>query len=126
MTIIVQPKFNFEEFLKSIVRHRITHLWSVTILIHITKSHQARQGCTTDVGPSLQGENSRMSLGQHSSRGMQHSITKNYDLNHVRATMSGAAPLSNEVVRQLHQVVPNASVRQGYGTIYMVGAENLL
>lgn len=28
-SIVVVPKFNFEDVLKSVVRHRITHLWYV-------------------------------------------------------------------------------------------------
>lgn len=42
---------------------------------------------------------------------------KNYDLSHVKFCMSGAAPLSGELMEQLHKVLPNAAIGQGYGKI---------
>ncbi|KZT30741.1 amp dependent CoA ligase [Neolentinus lepideus HHB14362 ss-1] len=45
----------------------------------------------------------------------KHPIVKKYDLSHVRVIMSGAAPLSQEVIEQLAAVFPNRVIGQGYG-----------
>ncbi|KAJ3574028.1 hypothetical protein NP233_g2050 [Leucocoprinus birnbaumii] len=41
--------------------------------------------------------------------------TRNYDLSRVKFLMSGAAPLSGELVASLRQILPNAAIGQGYG-----------
>jgi len=41
--------------------------------------------------------------------------TKRYDFSHVKFCMSGAAPLSGELMRQISTIFPNANVGQGYG-----------
>ncbi|THV07585.1 phenylacetyl-CoA ligase [Dendrothele bispora CBS 962.96] len=81
-SIVVIPKFSFVEFLKSIARHRITHLFVVPPQVVLMCKHPA---------------------------------VKDYDLTHVRYVMSGAAPLSGELVQQLRKLCPNASIGQGYG-----------
>jgi acyl-CoA synthetase (AMP-forming)/AMP-acid ligase II len=40
---------------------------------------------------------------------------KNYNLAQIRFCISGAAPLSRELVQQLIKVMPNAEIGQGYG-----------
>ncbi|KAG6832521.1 hypothetical protein H0H92_000150 [Tricholoma furcatifolium] len=45
----------------------------------------------------------------------QHPSIKNYDLSHVKYCMSGAAPLSGDLVKSLRQLLPNAVIGQGYG-----------
>ena len=45
----------------------------------------------------------------------QHQAVKDYDLSHIRFAMFGAAPMSSEINQQLLQVLPNASIGQGYG-----------
>ena len=42
-------------------------------------------------------------------------IVKEYDLSHVRKFSSGAAPLSNEIIQEIHRRFPQAFLRQGYG-----------
>ncbi len=42
-------------------------------------------------------------------------IVKNYDLSHVKMFMSGAAPLSKEIIDQLRAMYPAAGLWQGYG-----------
>lgn len=46
----------------------------------------------------------------------QHPATKKYDLRHIKFVMSGAAPLSAELVERLVTILPNADITQGYGT----------
>ncbi|KAJ7897114.1 phenylacetyl-CoA ligase, partial [Mycena olivaceomarginata] len=45
----------------------------------------------------------------------KHPAVKNYDLTHVKLCISGAAPLSGELMNNLHKVIPNAAIGQGYG-----------
>ncbi|EPQ60491.1 acetyl-CoA synthetase-like protein [Gloeophyllum trabeum ATCC 11539] len=45
----------------------------------------------------------------------KHPIVKKYDLSHVRAIMSGAAPLAPELIEQLAAAFPQAFIGQGYG-----------
>ncbi|KXT09569.1 hypothetical protein AC579_712 [Pseudocercospora musae] len=42
-------------------------------------------------------------------------IVKQYDLSHVRACFTGAAPLGKETADDLAQIFPNWAIRQGYG-----------
>lgn len=42
---------------------------------------------------------------------------KNYDLTGIRLLLSGAAPLSAELVGHLLKILPNAQIGQGYGRI---------
>ena len=46
----------------------------------------------------------------------KHPAVKKYDLSSVRQLMSGAAPLSGELTRQLIQLMPNCWIGQAYGT----------
>lgn len=39
LSLVVVPKFSFVEFLKSIVRHRISHLMYVVMRSHLTNQH---------------------------------------------------------------------------------------
>ncbi|TFK56577.1 amp dependent CoA ligase [Heliocybe sulcata] len=82
ITLVVMPKFNFEELLKSIVRFRITHLILVPPMLLLL---------------------------------CKHPIVKKYDLQPVRVIMSGAAPLSTEIIEQLAAVFPHRRIGQGYG-----------
>jgi len=43
------------------------------------------------------------------------SSDKGYDFSHVKFCMSGAAPLSGELMRRISIIFPNAAVGQGYG-----------
>jgi Acyl-CoA synthetases (AMP-forming)/AMP-acid ligases II len=45
----------------------------------------------------------------------QHPAVRDYDLSHVKYCMSGAAPLSGELIRQVTKILPNARIGQGYG-----------
>ncbi|KAF7980913.1 hypothetical protein HWV62_36113 [Athelia sp. TMB] len=82
MSVVMMPKFNFEQFLKSIVRSQITTLLIVPpILILLSK----------------------------------HAAVEKYDLSCVRTVMSGAAPLSAEIVSLLSTRLPNIKIGQGYG-----------
>ncbi|KAJ7446405.1 phenylacetyl-CoA ligase [Mycena galericulata] len=82
LSLVVIPKFNFTEFLKSIVKYKITHLFLVPPQIVLLCKHPA---------------------------------TKNYDLSHVKFCISGAAPLSGELMSSVRKVLPNATIGQGYG-----------
>lgn len=82
MSLVVVPKFNFTNFLRSIVKHRITHLLLVPPQVVLLCKHPA---------------------------------VKNYDLNHVRFVMVGAAPLSPELHNQLIALFPNAHLGQAFG-----------
>lgn len=82
MSLVVIQKFGFTDFLKSIERHRITHLPLVPPQIVLLCKHPA---------------------------------VNNYDLSVIRFLISGAAPLSAELVNQLMKVIPNAQIGQGYG-----------
>ncbi|PPQ67186.1 LOW QUALITY PROTEIN: hypothetical protein CVT25_005787 [Psilocybe cyanescens] len=81
-SIVVIPKFNFPEFLGSIDRHRITHLYLVPPQIVLFCKHPA---------------------------------AKERDFSHVKFCLSGAAPLSGELMSQASKVFPNAVIGQGYG-----------
>ncbi|KAF7297833.1 Phenylacetyl-CoA ligase [Mycena kentingensis (nom. inval.)] len=98
MAVVVVPKFNFERMLKSIVRHKITHLLY----------HRAPAG-----DPSLQG--THFLLHSIPSNSMQHATTKNYDLGGVRYIMIGAAPVSEELNQMLIDLFPDAHIGQGWG-----------
>ncbi|KAF7303209.1 Phenylacetyl-CoA ligase [Mycena kentingensis (nom. inval.)] len=41
--------------------------------------------------------------------------TVKYDLRHVKLCISGAAPLSGELIAEFRKIVPNAAIGQGYG-----------
>ncbi|KAF5385033.1 hypothetical protein D9615_001355 [Tricholomella constricta] len=45
----------------------------------------------------------------------KHPSVKNFNLSHVKFCMSGAAPLSGELVHELRNVMPNSAIGQGYG-----------
>jgi len=45
----------------------------------------------------------------------KHPAVKDYDLSGIRYLISGAAPLSAELVHQLTKVMPTAQIGQGYG-----------
>ncbi|KAJ7246274.1 phenylacetyl-CoA ligase [Mycena haematopus] len=45
----------------------------------------------------------------------KHPAVKNYDLTHVKYCISGAAPLSGELMNRVRKVIPNAVIGQGYG-----------
>ncbi|KAF8120501.1 hypothetical protein EV363DRAFT_1189378, partial [Boletus edulis] len=87
MPIVLITKFNFVNFLESIVRHRITHLMVVPPQIVL---FWRSASC--------------------------HPAVKNYDLAHVRYVTSGAAPLSRELMEQLIEIFPNVAIGQSYGT----------
>ncbi|KAF4605021.1 hypothetical protein EYR40_003804 [Pleurotus pulmonarius] len=93
MSIVVIPKFNFTDFLGSIVRYRITDLMIVPPMLVLISKHPA---------------------------------VKNYDLSHVKATWSGAAPLSIELTLQVSKVLRNAIVGQGYGMTETATAVTLM
>ncbi|TFK30835.1 amp dependent CoA ligase [Coprinopsis marcescibilis] len=82
LTLVVVPKFNLSDFLRSIERYRVTHLYVVPPQIVLLCKH-----------PEV----------------------KKYDFRHVKLCISGAAPLGGELMRQLTQILPNATVGQGYG-----------
>ncbi|KAJ6520072.1 amp dependent CoA ligase [Mycena sanguinolenta] len=82
LSLVVIPKFDFNKFLQSIVRHKITHLPLVPPQIVLLCKHPA---------------------------------AKNYDLKHVKLCISGAAPLSGELMNNVREVIPNAIIGQGYG-----------
>uniref|UniRef100_D8PTE7 Acetyl-CoA synthetase-like protein n=1 Tax=Schizophyllum commune (strain H4-8 / FGSC 9210) TaxID=578458 RepID=D8PTE7_SCHCM len=81
ITLVVVPKFSLVDWLDSIERHKITHMWYV-LRFAIAHCHPAAQG---------------------------------RDYSHVRFIMSGAAPLSAELLNQTSKLMPNATVGQGYG-----------
>lgn len=93
MSIVVVPKFNFTQFLKSIDKYRITNLYLVPPQIVLLCKQEA---------------------------------TKQYDFGHVKFCMSGAAPLSGELVASLRQVLPNAVIGQGYGLTEAVASVCLI
>ncbi|KAJ7109969.1 phenylacetyl-CoA ligase [Mycena epipterygia] len=82
LSLVVIPKFNFTEFLESVVRHKITNLFLVPPQIVLLCKHPA---------------------------------VKNYDLSRVKFCVSGAAPLSGELMSSVCKVLPNAAIGQGYG-----------
>ncbi|KAJ7161330.1 phenylacetyl-CoA ligase [Mycena crocata] len=82
VSLVVIPKFNFTEFLESIVRYRITHLFLVPPQIVLFCKHPA---------------------------------VKNYDLSGVKFCISGAAPMSGELMNKICKILPNAAIGQGYG-----------
>lgn len=45
----------------------------------------------------------------------KHPAVKKYDLSSVRHLMSGAAPLSSELMTQLMQMLPETWIGQAYG-----------
>ncbi|KAF8215951.1 amp dependent CoA ligase [Mycena galopus ATCC 62051] len=45
----------------------------------------------------------------------KHPAVKHYDLSHVKYCVSGAAPLSGELMNQVRKIIPNAAIGQGYG-----------
>ncbi|KAL1747511.1 hypothetical protein HDZ31DRAFT_31646 [Schizophyllum fasciatum] len=81
VTLVVVPKFSLVDWLDSIERHKVTHMWYVLRPL-IKALHPAAQG---------------------------------RDYSHVRFIMSGAAPLSAELLNQTSKLMPNATVGQGYG-----------
>ncbi|KAF9806749.1 hypothetical protein IEO21_08558 [Rhodonia placenta] len=87
--LIVVPRFNFVEMLKSIERYRVNVLPVVPPQVVLL---------------------------------CKHSDVKNYDLRSIRLLISGAAPLSAELITQLSQILPSASIGQGYGMTEVVGS----
>ncbi|KAI0325523.1 amp dependent CoA ligase [Cubamyces sp. BRFM 1775] len=81
-TLVVVQKFNFEQFLDSIQRYRITHLCLVPPMVVLLCKHPA---------------------------------VKKYDISSIRMLMSGAAPLSSELINQLSALLPDAWIGQAYG-----------
>ncbi|KAF9033174.1 hypothetical protein BJ165DRAFT_1515946 [Panaeolus papilionaceus] len=81
-TVVVVPKFNFEDMLKTIVRYKTTHLYLVPPQIVLL---------------------------------CKHPIMKGRKFKHVKLCLSGAAPLSGELMTQLAEILPNAAIGQGYG-----------
>ncbi|KAI0657465.1 amp dependent CoA ligase [Cubamyces menziesii] len=81
-TLVVVQKFNFEQFLHSIQRYRITHLCLVPPMVVLLCKHPA---------------------------------VKKYDISSIRMLMSGAAPLSSELINQLSALLPDAWIGQAYG-----------
>ncbi|KAI0064691.1 amp dependent CoA ligase [Artomyces pyxidatus] len=81
-TLVVAPRFDFNNYLESITKYRVTHLQlEPPIVLLLCKHHVVQQ----------------------------------YDLTHVRFLMSGAAPLSAELIEQITKVLPNAYIGEGYG-----------
>ncbi|KAG1829860.1 hypothetical protein EV424DRAFT_1535566 [Suillus variegatus] len=98
MTLVLTAKYNFLDFLKNIIRHRITHLMYVVLELSLTSpEHDFRL-----VPPQI------VLL-------CKHPAVKSYDFSHIRYINSGAAPLSREVMEQLVQIFPNAALGQSYG-----------
>ncbi|KAF9448181.1 amp dependent CoA ligase [Macrolepiota fuliginosa MF-IS2] len=93
MSIVVIPKFSFNQFLGSIIKYRITHLYLVPPQIVLLCKQEA---------------------------------TKKYDFSHVKLCVSGAAPLSGELVTLLRTIIPNAAIGQGYGLTEVVGTACLM
>lgn len=81
-SIVVIPKFNFGEFLESITRHRMTHLFLVPPQIVLLCKHPASKGRV---------------------------------FSHVKFLLSGAAPMSGDLMLQVSKTFPNAAIGQGYG-----------
>ncbi|PPR03048.1 hypothetical protein CVT24_012436 [Panaeolus cyanescens] len=81
-SIVVVPKFSFEDFLNTIIRYKITHLYLVPPQIVLLCKHPAVNGRKFD---------------------------------HVKVCLSGAAPLSGDLMSQLAKIIPNAAIGQGYG-----------
>jgi len=81
-TLVIIPKFNFLDILKSIERYRINQLPVVPPMVVLLCKHPA---------------------------------VKQHDLRSVRAIMSGAAPLSAELIKQLSETLPHVGIGQGYG-----------
>ncbi|KAG8743208.1 hypothetical protein FRC10_000279 [Ceratobasidium sp. 414] len=98
LPLVVIPKFNFVEMLKSIVKYRITHLSYASVLslglMHCIYHYQLDW-----FHPNL----------FYSAR--------NYDFSHCRFAVVGAAPVSPELTAQFMQAIPNISFGQAYGTI---------
>ncbi|KAF9076081.1 amp dependent CoA ligase [Rhodocollybia butyracea] len=84
ITLVVVPKFSFLNYLKSIIRHKVTHLYIVPPQAVLLCKHPAVQDYATS-------------------------------LKHVKFVLSGAAPLSGELIQRLTKVFPKAHVGQGYG-----------
>lgn len=51
----------------------------------------------------------------------KHPAVKDYDLSHLRAILSGAAPLSTELLNMLGTMLPNTRITQGYGATEATG-----
>ncbi|KAM6498476.1 amp dependent CoA ligase [Amanita muscaria] len=81
LSLLVIPKFSFKDFLDSLVRHRVTHLFLVPPQVVLL--------CKASL--------------------------ENVDLGHVKYCVSGAAPLSGELMHNLRKILPDATIGQGYG-----------
>src|SRR5687768_17327166 len=82
--VIVLPKFDFEQLLKSIEKYKIEELRVVPpVLVQMAS---AQEKC------------------------------KQYDLSSVRAVFSGAAPLGEELIKDIGKMFPKWHILQGYGT----------
>ncbi|KAJ7751240.1 amp dependent CoA ligase [Mycena maculata] len=99
LSLVVIPKFDFTEFLESIVKYKITHLFLVPPQIVLLCKHPA---------------------------------VKKYDLSRVKFCVSGAAPMSGDLMSNVRKVLPNASIGQGYGmtetctTISLMGGQQAM
>ncbi|KAJ7193364.1 amp dependent CoA ligase [Mycena pura] len=82
LSLVVIPKFNFTDFLESIVKYKITHLFLVPPQIVLLCKHPA---------------------------------VKKHDIRHVKLCISGAAPVSEELMNNLRRVLPNAVIGQACG-----------
>lgn len=125
VTVVVVPKFNFIDMLKSISTYKVTHLMFVlqflpVIALSILTSHCFRissQARTPSCSFALQGSSL---LFAHSTHMLTHVFrqspeTKQYDLSSVRLCLFGAAPLSAELTNQFVKLFEGAEVGQGYG-----------
>ncbi|KAF8640955.1 hypothetical protein AX17_000601 [Amanita inopinata Kibby_2008] len=114
LSLVVVPKFSFTEFIKSIVRHRATHLFLVPPQIVLFC-----KACVYTCSIQLTNNSHKASL-------------EDYDFSHVKYCMSGAAPLSGELMHKITKLLPNATIGQGYGltetctTVSMIPPEQKL
>jgi 4-coumarate--CoA ligase len=51
----------------------------------------------------------------------KHPAVKNYNISHLQVILSGAAPLSNELIQMLGKLLPNTRIAQGYGATEATG-----
>ena len=50
----------------------------------------------------------------------KHPAVKKYDISSIRMLMSGAAPLSSELINQLSALLPDAWIGQAYGPSHLI------
>lgn len=85
MANVVVPKFSFEPFLENIIRHRVSRLCLVPPMVVLMVKH-----------PS----------GSRSAKEIQKSL---------KLIISGAAPLTQELIDQFRKMYPKVRIGQGYG-----------